>query len=450
MKYLSLLSRILLGSVFIFSGFVKAIDPLGSAYKFSDYFSAFGMGFLEGVALPLAIFLSSFELVLGIILILGYRRRTVYTILLWFLSFFTLITLVLALFNPVTDCGCFGDALILSNWQTFLKNVVLMAFALFLFFRRKQLVDEGKPMTEWSIAVILLVGVSLFSTWNYLHLPLMDFRPYDVGTIIEDEMGIPEGAPVDEYETTLIYRNRDSGKSESFTIADYPRDTVEWDFVSSESRLVRKGYEPPIHDFAIMDENGFDVAGEILADREYSLLMICYDLSKTAKSALLKARDWSQLEILANDFRFYAVTASPSEEVASISSSLGLGYGFLSGDEIMLKTIIRSNPGFVLLKNGMVIGKWGYRDFPSVAEMDPGLTEIIGNASAPLDEEAQLLMEEGLYDDFSFGVLDFERFTSGLIYEPASRNGERNVVVLFVLGLVILLFLSGFIAPIRV
>lgn len=449
MKYLNFLSRIVLGFVFIFSGFVKAVDPMGSAYKFSDYFSAFGLGFLEGIALPLAIFISSFEMVLGIILILGYRRRVVYMVLIWFLSFFTLLTLILALFNPVTDCGCFGDALILTNWETFLKNVVLMAFALLLFLQRKKMQDSDKPFREWAVAFSLMVMATLFSAWNVMHLPLLDFRPYDVGTVIEHEMQIPEGAPVDEYETTLIYRNRESGKSESFGIADYPRDTLIWEFESSESRLVKKGFEPAIHDFAIMDQSGMDLAPEILGDKDYSLLMICHDLSKASETALIRARDWSQLEILANDFSFYAVTASPSEVVASISSSLGLGYGFLSGDEIMLKTIIRSNPGFLLLKNGMIIAKWGYRDFPLIGDIDPELTEVIGNASAPLDEEAQFLMEQGLYDDFSFEVMEFDRFTAGLIYAPETRGRERSVAVMLVMGVLILLFVSRFVSPIR-
>ena len=138
MKYIRLISRIILGVVFIFSGFVKVVDPLGSAYKFADYFNAFRLGFLEFAALPLGIFLAAFELLLGIVLILGYRRRIVFLVSMWFMSFFTLLTFILAIFNPVSDCGCFGDALILTNWQTFFKNVVLMVFVLILYFHRKK------------------------------------------------------------------------------------------------------------------------------------------------------------------------------------------------------------------------------------------------------------------------------------------------------------------------
>lgn len=449
MRYIRLLSRLILGIVFIFSGFVKAVDPLGSAYKFSDYFSAFKLGFLEFSVLPLGIILSAFELVLGIILILGYRRKIVYWILMVFMSCFTLLTFILSIFNPVSDCGCFGDALILTNWQTFLKNMVLMVFVLVLYFNRKNEVDQGYAFREWSVAACIFAVVSWFSILNYKHLPLLDFRPYDLGTVIRDEMKIPDGAPVDQYETTFIYRNIESDKSFEFSIENYPRDTLIWQFESSESKLVRKGYEPPIHDFAIMDTDGSDLVDRILSDRDYSLIMISYDLSKADENALLNAHGWSQIEILADDFTFYAVTASLSEEVESKSSAMDLGYHFYAADEIMLKTIVRSNPGFVLLKNGTIIGKWGYGDFPSIEEVDPQWPELIGNALAPLDEETQLLMEAGIYEEFSFNVIDFDRLAPGLLFKRGMHQRECGVVIIFVMGIFILLLLSQFVSPIK-
>jgi len=234
MKYIRLLSRFIVGVVFIFSGFVKALDPLGSAYKFADYFTAFKLGFLEFLALPMGIFLSAFELILGLTLILGYRRKTTFIVLMWFMSFFTLLTFILALFNPVSDCGCFGDALILTNWQTFFKNMVLMVFVLILYFGRNSEYDAGTAIREWMVVGLMFAGASLFSFWNYRHLPLIDFRPYDVGTVIREEMEIPKGMPVDEYTTTLIYRDKATGKTSSFTMEDYPRDTLLWEFVDSE------------------------------------------------------------------------------------------------------------------------------------------------------------------------------------------------------------------------
>lgn len=450
MKYIRLVGRLILGIVFVFSGFVKAVDPLGSAYKFADYFNAFKLGFLDFLSLPMGIFLSAFELLLGIVLILGYRRKITYLVLMWFMSFFTFLTFILAIFNPVSDCGCFGDALILTNWQTFLKNVVLMGLVLPLYFHRKKEEESEFVFREWMAVFVLFVMASFFSYWNYKHIPLIDFRPYSVGTVIAEGMEIPEGAPQDQYETTLDYRNKETGKTESFRIDNYPKDTLLWEFVSSDSRLIEKGFEAPIHDFAIMDESGTDLVNDILADKGYSLVMISYNLAKANKDALQNARGWSQLEILASDFSFYGVSATPSLEIESLSEDLNLGYEFLAGDEIMLKTIVRSNPGFMLLKNGTIIGKWGYRDFPSIENLDPEWSELIGNASVPMDEEAQLLMEAGVYEEFSFDVVDFDRFLPDLLYKNEAQKKEKGVAIAFIMGMIILLFVAPFISPIRV
>lgn len=449
MKYLKLLSRILLGIVFIFSGFVKAVDPLGSAYKFADYFTAFKFGFLEFLSLPLAIGLAAFELILGIALLLGYRRKILYLVLLWFMLFFTVLTFILAIFNPVTDCGCFGDALILTNWQTFLKNVVFLVFVGFLFAGRKQKNEGGNPVREWLVLVVIYAGLILFSVWNFRHIPLVDFRPYHVGTVIREAMEVPDDAPGDEYETILVYRNLDDGKEQKFSLADYPKDTLRWEFVSSDSKLISKGYEPPIHDFAIMDEYGTDLVDGILSDPDYTLLMVSHDLEKVNEDALQMAGQWAQLEMLAEDFTFLAVSASTTESVERITSDLGLSYPFFAGDEIMLKTMVRSNPGFMLIAHGSILGKWGFRDFPDLSELDPGLPEKLENASGPMDEEAMLLMEAGVYEDFSFNVLEFSSLVPGLVYKRQAVFLERGVVFSFILGIVALVALAALISPVE-
>lgn len=450
MKYIRLISRLIVGMVFIFSGFVKAVDPLGSAYKFADYFTAFKLGFLEFLALPMGIFLSAFELILGLTLILGFRRKIIFKILMWFMSFFTLLTFILALFNPVTDCGCFGDALILTNWQTFFKNVVLMVFVLILYSGRNIEYKSGPVLREWIVVGMLFAGASLFSFWNFRHLPLMDFRPYDVGTVISEEMEIPEGMPVDEYETTLIYRNKETGKTSSFSMEDYPKDTLQWVFADSESKLVKRGYEPPIHDFAIMDPYGDDLVNEILSDGGYSLVMVSHDLAAADQEALSQAGEWSQLELFASDFSFYAVSSSGSAEIESISAELGLTYEFMAGDEIMLKTIVRSNPGFMLVKNGIILGKWAYRDFPLLEQLDPHWSELIGNASAPMDEETQLLMEAGAFEEFSFDVVEFDHFIPELLLNEGVKKRENGVSLAFILTLMMVVLLSAYISPLRV
>jgi uncharacterized membrane protein YphA (DoxX/SURF4 family) len=449
MKYLKLISRVLLGLVFIFSGFVKAVDPLGSAYKFADYFTAFKLGFLEFSALPLAIVLAAFELILGLALLLGYRRKIVYTIQLWFMLFFTVLTFILAIFNPVSDCGCFGDALILTNWQTFLKNVVLMIFVIFLFSGRNAEKQGRSPAKEGLILFGIYAGLILFSVWNFSHLPLIDFRPYDVGTVIRQDMEIPDDAPVDEYESVLVYRNLDDGKEQQFSLADYPRDTSLWDFVSSDSKLIRKGYEPPIHDFAIMDEYGTDIVESLLSDPNYTLLMISYDLENADAQVLDLAEQWSQLELLADDFTFMAVSASTTALVESVTSDHGLTYSFFAGDEVMLKTMVRSNPGFILISNGSILEKWGFRDFPSLSDLDPNLLQEIENATSPLSDEEQMLMEAGVFEDFSFGVLEFASYVPNMIYNKASLAREKGVIISFILGIICLVALSALITPIE-
>ncbi|MCK4880705.1 MAG: hypothetical protein KAS82_08600, partial [Bacteroidales bacterium] len=319
-----------------------------------------------------------------------------------------------------------------------------------LYFSRNSETVAGPVVREWMVVGSLFVMTSLFSVWNYRHLPLIDFRPYDVGTVISEEMETPDGVPVDEYRTTLIYQNRETGKTTLFTIEDYPKDTVQWEFVNSESKLVKRGYEPPIHDFAIMDAYGSDNVNEILSDREYSLIMVSYDLTGAEEEALVNAGEWSQLESFANDFSFYAVTATTSAEVESISTKLGLGYRFLAGDEIMLKTIVRSNPGFILVKNGVILGKWGYRDFPCLEQLDPQWSELIGNASAPLDEEAQLLMDAGVLDEISFDVVEFDRLIPELLLKEGAAKCEEGVTLAFILALLMLFLLSGYISPVKV
>ncbi len=212
MKIFRLVSRIITGLVFIFSGFVKAVDPLGSTYKFTDYFNAFHIGFLAPLALPLAIFLSSTELVLGITLLLGYRMRVAAWVLLVFMSFFTVLTFILALTNPVTDCGCFGDALILTNWETFLKNIVLMIFVVIIFTGRKQFPVVRRPLTEWAVVALFFLATVFFSLYNHAHLPLLDFRPYAVGANIAQGMAMPEGAPEDVYSTRADLQKQKDGR----------------------------------------------------------------------------------------------------------------------------------------------------------------------------------------------------------------------------------------------
>ena len=366
MKNIRMLSRVLVGIVFVFSGFVKAVDPLGSTYKFIDYFNAFQIGFLEPVAFPLAILLSSFELVLGISLLLAYRMKISSLLVLLFMSFFTLLTFILALTNPVHDCGCFGDALILTNWQTFWKNIVIMLFTMVIFLGRHSYSPVRHPRTEWGILVVFFSGVVLLSVYCHNHLPILDFRPYRVGTYIPDAMRIPEGAPESVFETRLYYRNRETGKEKEFTMENFPRDTLKWEFVDAHTELISEGYEPPIHDFNIMAPDGSEITEDIIHYKGYTFFLVAYNAMKANTKALKDANDYYRLAQAMPDVRFFAVSSTLRDDLDSLRTALGLEYDFSQADEITLKTIVRSNPGLVLIKNGTIVAKWAHRDFPGM------------------------------------------------------------------------------------
>jgi len=367
MKYLIHFSRIFLAAVFIFSGFVKGVDPLGTTYKFADYFNAFHLGFLSPLSFPLAILLNGAEFLMGVALLANLRTKFMSWLVLGFMLFFTVLTFILAIYNPVTDCGCFGDALVLTNWQTFWKNVLIIIFVVFLFINRNKLIASYKALTEWLlIAGIALVFV-IFSYFNYNHLPIMDFRPYAIGTNIPEKMLVPEDAPQDVYKTVFFYKEINTGSIKEFDENNYPwEDTLNWEFVSYDTKLLSKGYEPPIHNFSITSLDNQDITDSVLMDKGYSFLLISHKMEKADTNALKFANVYFSMVNDSSNFKFYCLTASPTANIISLKKKLKLEYPVFTCDEITLKTIIRSNPGLVLIKDGVVVGNWHYNDFPSV------------------------------------------------------------------------------------
>ncbi len=370
MKIIAVAARILLGVVFIFSGFVKGVDPWGSTYKFIDYFNAFGLSFLAPTAFTLAIVQNAVEFIIGVALILGLRMKEAAWGVLLFMGFYTVLTFILALTNPVTDCGCFGDALILTNWQTFYKNVVLLALALIVFAYRKKYVPIYGPIAEWVwVAVFAIVFVEL-SVYCYRHLPILDFRPYSIGSDIPQGMEVPEGKPADEYHSTVILEK--NGVTREFPVNDYPWDDSTWVYKDTKTVLVKKGYEPPIHDFSITTVDGNDITDEVLSDESYTFLLVAHRLDKSNKAALDKAVEIAEF-CNSNGYRFYCLTSSPQSEIERLKTSMGLKYEFCFTDEITLKTIVRANPGLALLHKGTVVNKWHYNDMPDPASLTPNL-----------------------------------------------------------------------------
>jgi Methylamine utilisation protein MauE len=357
MKLLRFISRIIVGLVFIFSGTVKAVDPLGSAYKFTDYFTAFNLEFLKFAALPLGILLCTAEFISGFSVLSGYRIRSGIWGVLILMIIFTPLTLILALTNPVSDCGCFGDAIHLTNWQTFGKNVILLALVIILFTGRDQVKQILNPIHEWTIitaVTILFVGFSLL---NLRHLPLFDFLPYKKGVNIAESMKIPEGKPADEYKTTFIYEK--DGISKEFTLENYPANDSSWKFVDQKSVLVKKGYAPPIHDFMITAPDGHDITGKILSDTGYVFLMISKKLEEANPKDLGKGLSIGKI-CSSQNIEFFMITASSTKEARRLPNSLIP----CTADETTLKTMIRSNPGYILLRNGTILGKWSWANIP--------------------------------------------------------------------------------------
>ena len=356
------LGPVLLGCVFIFSGFVKAIDPLGSTYKFDEYFRAFG-GIFElftPISFPLAILLSAIELVIGLNLLLKVHiRYTIYAALA-FMAIMTSLTLYSAIKNPVSDCGCFGDALVISNWATFYKNVVLsiivISLALFQKGLRPFFIHKAQQM---AMGIFIMLGIGL-SVYCYRNLPLIDFLPYKVGVNIPNAMAIPEKAATDKYTTTFIYSK--NGVQKEFTLENYPKGDSTWKFVDQKTVLISSGYKAPIHDFSIVNEQFEDITEQVLYDQGATYLLIAYDLSQSSLKGAAKSEAVYQ-KALKSGAKFYALTSSSDEEIQVFKQKAKVTYPFCKTDATTLKTIIRANPGLILIKNGTITGKWNWRDF---------------------------------------------------------------------------------------
>ncbi len=374
LKLLIIFFRIVTGAIFVFSGFVKGLDLLGSAIKFDDYFVAFGMDFLIPVSLPLVIFLVSTEFIIGISLLFGFRTYWGAWGVLIFMTAFTPLTLGLALFNPVSDCGCFGDAIVLTNWQTFWKNVVLMIMVLVIFDYRKKFKPAYPAITDWSILIVIFVLFTGFSLYNYHHLPIIDFRPYNAGTNIPEKMKIPADAPVDEYETILIYEK--NGIRKEFNLENFPWQDSTWSFVEQKSILIKEGYKPPIHDFTITTQDSNEITDIVLSDESYSFVLVSSDLAKADKEALQKL-DTLSLYCNQTGIKFYSLSSSVYSEIEQIKTSQQLSLNFYITDETTLKTIIRSNPGLLLLKEGIILAKWHYNDLPEIKEIRKSVFSMV-------------------------------------------------------------------------
>ena len=373
--------RFVLAVVFILSGFVKAIDPLGTQYKIQDYLDAFGWTdvFPESIPFIAAALLGMLEFCLGVYLFFGIRRIIAPRAVVAVMAIMTPLTFWLALDNPVSDCGCFGDAVVLTNWETFGKNVVLLAMSLVVLKWRKRIFPLATTRFDWLIALYGFLYIFCMTIYCYRHLPIFDFRPYYVGADIRQGMEIPEGKEPTEFETRFVLQK--DGVEKEFTLENYPDST--WTFVDSKTVVKKKGYEPPIHDFSMIRyEDGEDITEQVLADERYTFLLVAHQLEQASDSRIDLINELYDY-CLEYGYTFYCLTSSSDEDILKWQEDTGAEYPFCLMDNITLKTMVRSNPGLILLKKGVVIHKWNIVDFPDEYQLSRSLEEL------PLGEISQ-------------------------------------------------------------
>ena len=321
------IARLVLAVTFILSGFVKAVDPLGTQYKITDYLEAMHLGGVlpDFATLSLSVLLSAAEFCLGVFLLFAIQRRLVSRLILLMMAVMTPLTLWLALANPISDCGCFGDAVVLTNWQTFFKNVVLLACAVVVVLWPRQMFRFVSESNQWIVINYSVLFILVISAWCLYYLPLFDFRPYHIGTDLRQQ-----------WERTM--------EGEDLPYADF--------FIEQND-----------------EQQTEDITEEVLNDTGYVFLLV---------SPYLEQADDSRLDLInelyeyahEHSYPFYCLTSSTMQNISQWRGRTGAEYPFCTTDGITLKTVIRSNPGMVLLKNGVIIRKWSHNDLPTISDAE--------------------------------------------------------------------------------
>lgn len=357
MRILQEAARILVGGLFIFSGIIKVNDPIGTAIKLEEYFEVFAYDiapFFEifvPAALFLSVLLSVLEVVLGIALLIGYRVSITSWILLLMIVFFTFLTFYSAYFNKVTDCGCFGDAIKLTPWQSFYKDIILLVLIVFIFIFRRQLPSYlsqkwGNISVIGSTAIFVTIAILAIN-----HLPFIDFRTYAIGNNIPQLMQ-PSG------ELEYAYIMEKDGEEMSFP--SYPTDET-LKFVRLD--VLNPEVQPKITDLSVWNDDG-DFTEELLAGRK--LVAIMYNTDKTSTKNLEEVKD---LLASVKNVEPWILTASGYEQFEGFRHENQIATPYFYADATVLKTMVRSNPGIMLIENGIVLGKWHHNDVPSVSEI---------------------------------------------------------------------------------
>jgi uncharacterized membrane protein YphA (DoxX/SURF4 family) len=367
-------ARIFVGGLFIFSGFIKANDPVGFSYKLKEYFEVFqgdtGLSLFETIAhasLPLAIIVCASEIILGIMLLLGYRRDLTLWLLFAQIVFFTFLTFYSACFNKVTHCGCFGDFLKLRPWESFWKDIALMILITLLFAGKENIKTLTNDFVTGALVLVGLFFALGFPIYAYRHLPPIDFRAYAPGMNIKENMKYLPTYKPEEIETGFIYENLKTGERKHFSLQNYPwQDTLTWKWYSTDNVVIKEAVDAPkITDFRVSDQNGNDITDTLLSHKNYSFWLIMHQLIETDQDEELmhQLNDFSKLA-QSEGYKVIAMTSSGSTEIDAFKAKHKCNYDFVVVDDIVLKTMIRSNPGLMLMKEGTVIQNWHHNDFP--------------------------------------------------------------------------------------
>ncbi|MCS4229229.1 BT_3928 family protein [Sphingobacterium sp. BIGb0165] len=376
-NYLLGFCRIFTGLLFIFSGFIKANDPTGFGYKLQEYFEVFHLTAFNEYATAIAVVICGFEILLGALLLFGVYANLVAWGLLLLILFFTFLTFYSAFFEVVTSCGCFGDAIPLTPWQSFSKDLVLLALILIIFFYRKQIRSiikgSGNQFVVTLITAVVSLGIGVY-TVNYL--PFIDFLPYKIGNNLPSLMVLPEGKEGDVFEQLYTMKNKKTGETKKVNDKVYMADKLwedeSWEIIGEpESRLIKKGYDIPIPDLLITDADGADHTQDIIANPYYNVIIVAKDLSSTNIDALQKINQTvTQMTKDYNGLRVVLLTASASKDAQYLSDKMQLIAEIYYADLIPLKSMVRANPGVILLKGGNVMGKWHYNNFPDAKTIE--------------------------------------------------------------------------------
>lgn len=362
MKYLVHISRIFVGVLFIISGFIKLNDPLGFSYKLQEYFGSdvLNIEFLIPYALLISVFVVVFEVVLGVFLLIGYKPKfTIYS-LLAMIVFFTFLTFYSAYFDKVKDCGCFGDALKLTPWESFTKDVILLALILILVYGLKHIKPIFNKLPTTVIALLSFILSLWFGYHVLMHLPSIDFRAYAIGKNLQEQMAIPNDAakPVLEYTWTFNVNGEDQ---EFVTNGSYP--SVDGEYVGVETKTIDEGYIPPIQDFSI--ESADENLTTYFLEKENLLLIAMYNISTAEADGVTKLKVFTD-EAIKKGYTVIGLTSSGDVDKENLKSEHQLSFDFYLCDEKVIKTIVRSNPGVVLLEKGTVVNKAHWNDIEDI------------------------------------------------------------------------------------